>query len=366
MSSPSKNPFSATLAQLDQFDEIIDVRSPAEFAEDHIPGAINCPVLDNEERIRVGTLYKQASPFEANKIGAALVAKNIARHIETLFLSKPKNWKPLIYCWRGGKRSGAMTIIFGQIGWQARQLEGGYKTYRRGVNVELETLPQQFQYLTVCGPTGSGKSALLQALHAAGGQVLDLEQIARHKGSVLGVLPGENQPSQKMFESLILQQLRGFDPARPVYVESESRKVGSLRVPEKLIDSIRAAHCIVIDAPLPARVDFLLRDYAYFLQDPAWLLDRLQRLTELHGKHTIQRWSELVNQQQWPELVAALLHEHYDPAYFKSMQRNFARLESAQTLQLSHIDTACLANQAQQLLGQTAPHTDGGADASQC
>ena len=355
MSSPSKNPFGATLAQLDQFDEIIDVRTPAEFAEDHIPGAINCPVLDNEERIRVGTLHKQVSPFEANKVGAVLVARNIATHIETLFHAKPKNWKPLIYCWRGGKRSGAMTIIFSQIGWQARQLEGGYKNYRRGVNAELEVLPQQFQYLTVCGPTGSGKSALLQALHTAGGQVLDLEQIARHKGSVLGVLPGESQPSQKMFESLVLQQLRGFDPAKPVYVESESRKVGGLRVPEKLIDSIRAAHCIVIDAPLPARVDFLLRDYAYFLQDPAWLLDRLQRLTELHGKQTIQRWSELVNQQQWPELVAALLHEHYDPAYFKSMQRNFARLESATPLKLAHIGAEELGHAALTLL---SPRTD--------
>ncbi len=350
MSSPSKNPFGATLAQLDQFDEIIDVRTPAEFAEDHIPGAINCPVLDNEERIRVGTLHKQVSPFEANKVGAVLVVHNIARHIETRFHDRPKNWRPLIYCWRGGKRSGAMTIILSQIGWQARQLEGGYKTYRRGVNTELETLPQQFQYLTVCGPTGSGKSALLQALQAAGGQVLDLEQIARHKGSVLGVLPGESQPSQKMFESLILQQLRGFDPARPVYVESESRKVGCLRVPEKLIESIRAAHCIVIDAPLAARVDFLLRDYAYFLQDPAWLLDRLERLVELHSRATVDRWRALVEARQWPELVGALLADHYDPAYFKSMARNFARLDQAMPLSLQYIDNNLLADCAVRLL----------------
>lgn len=350
MSSPSKNPFGATLAQLDQFDEIIDVRTPAEFAEDHIPGAINCPVLDNEERIRVGTLHKQVSPFEANKVGAALVARNIAQHIETRFHDRPKNWKPLIYCWRGGKRSGAMTIIFSQIGWQARQLEGGYKTYRRNVNAELETLPQQFQYLTVCGPTGSGKSALLQALQAAGGQVLDLEQIARHKGSVLGVLPGESQPSQKMFESLILQQLRGFDPAQPVYVESESRKVGCLRVPEKLIDSIRAAACIRIEAPLAARVDFLLRDYAYFLADPVWLLDRLDRLVELHGRETVNRWRELVAQRQWPELVGALLAEHYDPAYFKSMQRNFARLDAAHVVELPNIDNMALSTLATTLL----------------
>ncbi len=352
MSSPGKNPLGATLAQLDQFDEIIDVRTPAEFAEDHIPGAINCPVLDDDERIRVGTLYKQVSPFEANKVGAALVARNIASHIETLFHARPKNWKPLIYCWRGGKRSGAMTIIFSQIGWQARQLEGGYKTYRRMVNAELDALPQRFRYLTVCGPTGSGKSALLQALHAAGGQVLDLEQLARHKGSVLGQLPDAQQPSQKMFESQLLLQLLGFDPARPVYVESESSKVGSLRVPRALIDSIRAAPCIVIDAPLAARVDFLLRDYAYLLARPDWLLDRLQRLTELHGRQTIERWCALVERQAWPELVGALLQEHYDPAYIKSMKHHFARLESAQVIKLPQIDTAQLADSARQLLAR--------------
>ncbi|MEW9900896.1 tRNA 2-selenouridine(34) synthase MnmH [Chitinivorax sp. PXF-14] len=352
MSSPGKNPLGATLAQLDQFDEIIDVRTPAEFAEDHIPGAINCPVLDDDERIRVGTLYKQVSPFEANKVGAALVARNIARHIETLFHARPKNWKPLIYCWRGGKRSGAMTIIFSQIGWQARQLEGGYKTYRHMVNAELDSLPQRLRYLTVCGPTGSGKSALLQALHAAGGQVLDLEQLARHKGSVLGQLPDAQQPSQKMFESQLLLQLLDFDPARLVYVESESSKVGSLRVPRPLIDSIRAAPCIVIDAPLAARVDFLLRDYAYLLTQPDWLLDRLQRLTELHGRQTIERWCGLVERQAWPELVGALLQEHYDPAYIKSMKHHFARLESAQVIKLPQIDTAQLADSARQLLAR--------------
>jgi tRNA 2-selenouridine synthase len=122
-----------TVADLDQYDEIIDVRSPAEFAEDHIPGAINCPVLDNEQRIVVGTMYKQVSAFEAKKIGAAMVAENIGRHLRANFLDRPKHWKPLIYCWRGGNRSGSMATVFRAIGWQAGQLQGGYKAYRSHV-----------------------------------------------------------------------------------------------------------------------------------------------------------------------------------------------------------------------------------------
>ena len=189
------------LADLASFDAIIDVRSPAEFAEDHIPGAINCPVLDDEQRIVVGTLYKQVSPFEARKIGAALVSENIARHLRAHFLDKAKDWKPLIYCWRGGNRSGSMTTVFRAIGWKAVQLDGGYKTWRSHVVTQLESLPQAFAFRVVCGATGSGKTRILQAIADLGEQVLDLETLASHKGSVLGVLPGQPQPSQKSFET---------------------------------------------------------------------------------------------------------------------------------------------------------------------
>jgi len=123
----------ATVAQLTEFDEVIDVRSEAEFAEDHIPGAINCPALNNEERARVGTRYKQVSPFDAKKLGAALISVNIARHLRERFQDKPRHWRPLVYCWRGGGRSGALTHVMTQIGWRARRLEGGYKAYRRAV-----------------------------------------------------------------------------------------------------------------------------------------------------------------------------------------------------------------------------------------
>jgi tRNA 2-selenouridine synthase len=230
-----------TAELLAEFDAIIDVRSPAEYTEDHIPGAISAPVLDDEERARVGTIYKQASPFDAKKIGAALVSKNIARHIEERFAAMPRDWKPLVYCWRGGKRSGAMAHVLREIGWDAWSIEGGYKSWRRFVIDDLATLPGQFKYRVIHGTTGSGKSRLLRALKDIGAQVLDLEDLAAHRGSVLGTLPDRPQPAQKMFETLVWDALRKFDPAGPVFVEGESKKIGQLQVPEALMHAIAQA-----------------------------------------------------------------------------------------------------------------------------
>jgi tRNA 2-selenouridine synthase len=322
----------ASVEDLADADTLIDVRSPAEFAEDHIPGAINCPVLDDDERALIGTMYKQVSPFEAKKHGAALVAKNIARHLEAHFLDRPKGWKPVIYCWRGGQRSGSMTTIFRSIGWNARQLEGGYKAYRRQVVATLETLPRQFRYRVLCGATGSGKSRILQAIGALGEQIVDLEALACHKGSVLGVLPDAPQPPQKSFESALMATLTKLDPTRPVYVEAESRKIGRLQVPDAMIESIRAGDCVAIEAPLAARVDFLLRDYAYFLADPAWLNTRLAALKALRGGETVERWQAHASEGRWRELVEELLGSHYDPLYARSQERNYAGFGTPRTV----------------------------------
>lgn len=312
-----------TVADLASFDEIIDVRSPAEFAEDHIPGACNCPVLDNAQRAEVGTLYKQISPFEAKKLGAALVAENIARHLRQRFHDRPKHWKPLIYCWRGGDRSGAMTTIFRAIGWQAGQLDGGYKAWRAHVVARLQELPAALHFRVITGPTGCAKTRILQAIAALGEQALDLEALARHKGSVLGVLPDEPQPAQKSFETALLLALQTFDPARPVYVEAESRKIGNLHVPQALIERIRAGECLSIEAPAAARVDFLLRDYDYLPTRPELLADRLAALHALQSRETIDRWQGFVATGQWPALVGELLERHYDPLYRRSQNHHF-------------------------------------------
>ncbi|MCM8626271.1 tRNA 2-selenouridine(34) synthase MnmH [Accumulibacter sp.] len=315
------------LGDLSGFDEIIDVRSPAEFAEDHIPGSTNCPVLDDRQRAEVGTLYKQVSPFAARKLGAAYVSANIAGHLLERFQSRPKDWQPLVVCWRGGQRSAALTYVLRRIGWEAQQLDGGYRTYRRLVVEELDRLPRALRFRVVCGATGSGKSRTLQAIGGLGEQILDLEELACHKGSVLGVLPDCPQPSQKMFESRLLVQLGALDPARPVYVEAESRKVGILHLPGSLIERMRAGECVHIEASFAARVDFLLRDYDYFTASPEWLDQRLQTLRRLQSSETIARWREQVRDGRWRELVGELLERHYDPLYSRSQSHNYAGFE---------------------------------------
>ncbi len=339
----------ATLAQLGEFDEIIDVRSPAEHAEDHIPGAVNCPVLDDEERARVGTLYAE-SPFAARKLGSALILRRIADHIEQRFAERPREWRPLVYCWRGGKRSGGFTHVLRQIGWDACALEGGYKTYRRHVVARLQILPPGFAYRVVCGATGSGKSRVLQALAAAGAQVLDLERLAAHKGSVLGDLPDAPQPTQKMFETELLAALERLDPSRPVYVEAESRKIGSLQVPDALIAAMRASPCLRIDAGLEARVRFLIGDYDYFVADPQRLQERIDCLKGLQSVETLDRWKSLIAAGAWADLVRELLAGHYDPLYYRSQDRNYVQYPQAARFETEDLSPPAVARLAQRML----------------
>ncbi len=351
--SKARSTSPVTVAQLDQFDEIIDVRSEDEFAEDHIPGAVNYPVLNNAERAEVGTIYKQVSSFDAKKIGAALVSANIARHLRDHLLARARDWRPLVYCWRGGGRSGALAHVLTQIGWRTGQLEGGYKTYRRTVIAELQTLPSRFQWRVVCGMTGTGKSLLLRVLRDQGAQVLDLEELAAHRGSVLGNLPDAPQPAQKMFESLIWHALRHFDPERPVFVESESKKVGNLRVPEKLIEAMWQSSCVVIEAEMAVRVTLLKDEYAHFLGDAALLNTQLDCLRQLHGSTVIDDWQALARNQRWDQLTAELLISHYDPAYTRAINNHYPRLPQATRFALTAHTTTAMAQLAHDVLAET-------------
>ncbi|QWD60888.1 tRNA 2-selenouridine(34) synthase MnmH [Polynucleobacter sp. MWH-UH35A] len=322
------------LSELDQFDLVIDVRSQAEFALDHIPGAVNYPVLDNEERAKIGTLYKQVSPFAAKKLGAALVSKNIATHLENHFLDLPREWRPLIYCWRGGERSGAFTHILNRIGWKAKQLEGGYQTFRRTVISGLDQAANQFSFQVICGMTGSGKTRVLQEIGALGAQILDLEGLAVHRGSVLGNEPNEDQPSQKGFETALWNALRSLDPAKPVFVESESKKVGGLHVPDALMEKIRNGSCIELRSSTQTRVSWLIREYHHFLTDTDNFKRKLALLTAHYGKAQIAKWNEAIDAGLFPELVEELLVKHYDPSYQSSIVRNFPRYKEEKFVQL--------------------------------
>ena len=326
-------PAKQALAELARFDTVIDARSEAEYALDCLPGAVNWPTLNDLERHAIGTLYKEQGGFEAKKHGAALAARNIAGHITRSVLSQPRDWKPLVYCWRGGKRSGSLALVLDQIGFRVSLVEGGYKSFRAAMLIDLDRLAGQLQFRVVCGTTGSGKTRLLHALQRLDAQVLDLEALACHRSSVLGAVPGQPQPSQKAFDTLIWNRLRQMDGAQPVYVESESRKVGNVAVPLRLLESMRAGSCLQLMLDDTQRVALLLEEYANFTEDPQAFCDRLEVLTELRGKAVVEAWKQQVRAGQIENVVLDLLVSHYDPTYLQSMRRNFAGFAQAAVLQ---------------------------------
>ena len=344
----------AVVAQLETFATIVDARSESEFALDHLPGAVNWPTLHDDERQAIGTMYVQVSAFEAKKRGAAIAARNISQHIEAHVLDQPKGWNPLVYCWRGGKRSGSLALVLDQIGFRVTLIDGGYKAFRAAMLRDLETCVARLQFQVVCGTTGSGKTRLLHALERVGAQVLDLEDLACHRSSVLGAIPGRAQPSQKHFDTLVWNALRRFDPQRPVYVESESKKVGNVSVADALVNRMRNSPCLELRLPMEERVALLMEDYDTFVQDQVHFCERLDALTQARGKATIQRWKDTVMAGDTPEVVRELLTLHYDPVYVQSMERNFVQYTQAQCVApRDHTDAAMSDLAAQLLTAQT-------------
>lgn len=338
------------LLKLGDFSSVIDARSEGEYAEDHLPGALNWPSLNDEERSIVGTHYKQISAFEARKLGASMVAKNIAEHIRREVLDKPREWQPLVYCWRGGKRSGSLALILDQIGFNVTIIEGGYKAFRAALLADLPQLAARHSYRVICGPTGSGKTRLLQALHAQGAQVLDLEALANHRSSVLGMIPGLAQPTQKAFDRLTWATLRGFDPARPVYIESESKKVGNVAIPDGLVSAMRSAPCLQLDLPEDERVALLLEDYDFFVRDIEFFCERLEALVQARGKETVKDWQARSRSGDVASVVRELLVKHYDPVYLQSIKRNFELYPQATVLQPQNRSMEAMQALAQSLI----------------
>lgn len=339
-------------SSIQEFDAVIDVRSPAEFALDHIPGAINLPVLNNEERIEIGTLYKQVSPFAAKKLGAAYVSRNIAHHLENSLIDFPREWRPLIYCWRGGERSGAFTHILNRIGWKAMQLESGYQGFRRVVIDGLDQAAKDFSFQVIAGMTGSGKTRILQEIGTLGEQILDLEGLAIHRGSVLGNEPNIEQPSQKGFETNLWNALRLLDPSRVVFVESESKKVGGTHIPDALMDRIRDGKCIELRSSTQIRVAWLLREYQHFLSNPESFKQKLSLLTSRYGKDQIEKWHKAIDEGDFANLVEELLVMHYDPSYHSSIVRNFPAYREDHFVELQNDSDEAFAAAAKSLIAK--------------
>ncbi len=338
-------------ADLAGFDAVIDARSPAEFAEDHLPGAVNWPVLDDEQRRTVGTLYVQTSALEARKLGAAMAARNIADHLDRWVADKPRDWQPLVYCWRGGQRSSALAWFLDQIGFRTAKLQGGYKGFRAVVRQDLADWPTRFDFRVLAGRTGSGKTRLLQALAAEGAQVLDLEELACHRGSILGGLPGQPQPTQKAFDNRLWQALRALNAARPVFVESESKKIGRLQVPDALIERLHQhGRVLRVDMADDARLQLLLEDYGFFADDPAHFCRLLDGLVALRGKDTVAGWQALAHTGAWAEVFGQLMQQHYDPLYNRSIDRHYAGYATAPVVSVAGPGTTDMRVAARSLL----------------
>lgn len=330
------------------FDEVIDVRSPGEFADDHIPGAVNLPVLDDAERAEVGTVYHRVSAFAARKLGAGLVSRNIGRHLAGHFADRDKDYRPFVYCWRGGHRSGSIATVLAQVGWRVTVLDGGYKTYRGHVRRELDAGPPLFTFRLLAGATGTAKTRLLHRLGERGAQILDLEGLARHRGSVLG--DAGPQPTQKYFESLLLAALDRLDPALPVWVEAESNRIGGVSVPPALWAAMRAAGGVEVRMPVAGRVRHLLDEYKHLVADPDLLKGKLRQLTARHGARQIDFWTRRIDAGDWEAFVESLLEIHYDPGYAASTHRCFPQVTAA--VELADATPAALDGLAAELMAE--------------
>ena len=304
------------------FDTIIDVRSPSEFAEDHIVGSINCPVLSDLEREKVGTIYKRESTFKAKIIGSSLIARNIAKHIEERFLEYKGSWQPLIYCWRGGQRSKAFAIILSEVGWRTQQLEGGYKEYRNHVLEFMDTIGPKLKIILISGKTGSAKTKILQSIAQQGGQILDLEGLANHKGSLLGKIPNLKQPSQKFFESKLFYQLKQLNLKKEVFLEAESSKIGNIHIPKTIWAKMIVSPRIEIKADIHLRSTFLVKDYEYMCKNPELINPIIFGLKKRLSKKLVDSWKELIDQKKWQELTTSFLENHYDPSYSSNTIKN--------------------------------------------
>lgn len=357
-------------ADFSAFDDVIDVRSPSEFAEDHIPGAVNLPVLDDAERAQVGAIYVRQDRFLARKVGAGLAAAAIARHLQGFLAEKPGDYAPLVYCWRGGQRSGSMALVLDQIGWRVRILQGGYKAYRRRVSERLYLDAPWFTVIALEGPTCVGKTELLARLRRRGLATLDLEALAAHRGSIFGGDATQAQPSQKMFETLLLQEidraLAAARPGSPLIVEAESSKIGARLVPPALWKAMLRAPALTVSAPLEARAAYCVSRYADIVADPARLDALLGKLNPLTARDELRAWRKLAAEGAYEALAAALMRRHYDPTYARSTEgRARARLGAATLTDLSDGALDAAAAQLDAMIrrwdGRRPERTGGGA-----
>lgn len=340
------------LDTLKKFDLVIDARSPREFAEDHLPGAINLPVVFDEEYAEVGTTHR-TDPMRAYQIGVAYSLKNIARHLELPFFRTSRRMSILVYCFRGGKRSKLWADALETIGYKVERLPAGWKGYRNWVRQTLDEVPKHMQFKVLSGPTGCGKTRLLLALREAGAQVIDLEALASHRGSIIGAIPGRAQPSQKLFDSLLLAEIDPLDLAKPVWIESESKRIGRVQLPAALFHRMHGGRLFAVETPMPERIAMWRHEYPHFERDPVGLVAQLSHLKGLLSSTTLEKWVSMAERRDIDGLFESIMRDYYDPAYLRSTKKNYVQTEYSIKIQLETLDSTYLANVARHLVAET-------------
>lgn len=343
------HPHQLEVQEFSSYALVIDARSPHEYAEDHIPGAVNLPVVDDAEYAEVGTKHK-TDKHAAYLIGVEYSLKNIASHIKPLISKYTPQDRFLVYCFRGGKRSRLWADNLRTIGFEVDVLAGGWKNYRRWVRAGLESLPRALTYRVLCGPTGCGKTRVLHELERQGHQVLELEGLASHRGSLLGALPGQPQPTQKLFDTMLLDTLRRFDPRRPVWLEAESKKIGNIQLPDALFEAMHVSPVVNIVAPMAERVTLWREDYPHFAADPVAMVRKLEPLKPLVGKDVLAEWMDFAVAGRVDELFESVMTKHYDPCYSRSTRRNYGPKVGETTVELQSLARPALAETVRTLV----------------
>lgn len=300
---------------------LIDLRSPSEFHEATIPGAINVPLFDDEERARVGTIYKRENPAAARKLGLSIASAKLPNLVDTIErVSRGK--KVVVFCWRGGMRSRSLGVILDLMQIPVYQLAGGYKAYRKWVVEHLtpELLPEFL--VVVHGLTGVGKTELLQALLQEGLPVIDLEKHANHRGSVFGGLGLGEPRSQKMFESLLLHDLQRYLHSRYIIVEAESRRIGNVLLPDFFKEAmVNSPYHVLTEGSMEKRVDRLLAEYYRGDVGREHLQESLQALKKWMSREQYGMMEELLRREDYRGLAEQLLRNYYDPLYEHSQKK---------------------------------------------
>jgi tRNA 2-selenouridine synthase len=327
---------------------VIDVRSPGEYAHAHIPGAVSIPLFDNEERALVGTKYKNAGKDAAVLLGLTLVGPKLADFVKQSKKLNPNNKEVLVHCWRGGMRSGSFAWLLDTAGLTASTLVGGYKAYRNAV---LTTFAEPRNLIILGGKTGSGKTDILKELARQGEQIIDLEGLANHKGSTYGAIGQRPQPASEQFENLLFHGLRDLDLGRRIWLEDESRSIGSCFVPMAFWQQMRVAPVAFIDLPKDKRINRLVAEYAGI--DHALLVEATERIRKrLGGKVTKDALEALTHQDY--ATVADVTLDYYDKAYLHGLsQRDQTSVHAMNILEDNPTQTA------QQLIAW-ANETDAG------